>query len=135
MLASPDPLQPSGLSQGSSPPQPRQAELPAPYLVDFTEGFCGLPYLIQSSLWKVCIQTAFGKVTCEGKVACGIASHGLPNNQKGLEGGGSLFFGAEGQVLLALADNHVVPSLDCCSAWDKQAGTEGSPRGILTTTF
>lgn len=42
--------------------------------------------------------------------------------------GGSLFSGAEGQVLLALADNHMVPSLSCCSAWDKRAGTEGIPR-------
>lgn len=73
--------------------------------------------------------TAFGKMTCKGKVASGIASQGLPNNQKDLEGGGSLFFGAEGQVLLALADNHMVPSLDCCSAWDKWAGTEMIPRG------
>lgn len=63
-------------------------------------------YLISfSHLYGRCASklTAFGKVTCKGKMACGIASQGLPNNQKDLEGGGSLFFGAEGQVLLALA--------------------------------
>lgn len=77
---------------------------------------------------------AFGKVTCKGKVACGIASHGLSNNQKDL--GGGVFFGAEGQVLLSLADHHMVPSLYCCSAWDKWAGTEGiRGKGILTRTF
>lgn len=52
VLASPDPLQPWGLSQGSS-----TGTVPAPYLLDFTEGFCGLLYLFQSSSWKVCIQT------------------------------------------------------------------------------
>lgn len=52
VLAGPDPLQPWGLSQGSS-----TGTGPAPYLLDFTEGFCGLPYLLQSSSWKVYIQT------------------------------------------------------------------------------
>lgn len=36
---------------------------------------------------------AFGKATCKGKVACGIASQGLSNNQKDLEGGGLSFLG------------------------------------------
>lgn len=65
-------------------------------------------YLISfSHLYGRCASkpTAFGEVTCKGKVACGIASHGLSNNQKDLEGWEALF-GAEGQVLLALADNH-----------------------------
>lgn len=119
VLAGPDPLQPSRLSQGSS-----TARVPTPYLIDFTEGFCGLPYLFQSSPWKVCIQT---NCLWKGEVACDIASHGLSNNQKNLEGGGLSFFGAEGQVLLTLADHHMVPSLYCCSAWDKCAGTEGIP--------
>lgn len=52
VLAGPDPLQPSGLSQGSM-----SGRVPTPYLLDFTEGFRGLPYLFQSPLWKVCIQT------------------------------------------------------------------------------
>lgn len=51
VLANPDPLQPPGLSQGSS-----TGRVPTPYLADFAEGFRGLPYLFQSS-WKVCIQT------------------------------------------------------------------------------
>lgn len=56
------------------------------YLVDFTEGFCGLPYLFQSSLWKVCIPhpglTAFGDRTCKGEEARGVASHGFLNNRE-----------------------------------------------------
>lgn len=44
------------------------------------------------------------KVTCKGK-ACGIASHGLANNQKDLKGMGA-FFGAEGQVMCPGRQSH-----------------------------
>lgn len=57
----------------------------------------------------------FGKVTCKGKAAYDIASHGLSNNQEDLTSMGA-FFGAEGQVLFALADNRMVSSLYYYSA-------------------
>lgn len=130
VLANPDPLQPWGLSQGSS-----TGTVPAPYLLDFTEGFCGLPYLFQSSSWKVCIQTAFAEVGCTGKVACGIASHGLSNSQKGLEGGGlSVLQGRRA----GLACPGITWFHHCTAA---QPGTNGlelkgfQGKGVLTRTF
>lgn len=78
--------------------------------------------------------TAFGKVTCKGKVACGIASQGLSNNQKDLEGGGTLF--SWGQKDRSCLPWQTITWFHDCTAGTKGLELKGfQGKGILTTTF
>lgn len=116
-------------------PRPSTGREPTPYLPDFTEGLCGLPYLFQSSSWKVCIQTdCLWKGDLQREGGLWHCFTGPVKQSEGFRRGGTLF--SWGQK-----DRSCLPWQTITWFHDCTAGTKGlelkrfQGKGILTRTF